>query len=211
MNYAWGLEFVELTPGTEKDRWYSNKVPDFVGLHGNALLTKCAIEDPVMFRNKIGPYFSSEKTPENGDGWKKRLGGRMGMLAQIIVDDRKTVIGSIHKIGGYHEEVKEYIGEKDAIIAGDQHGSYCEHIGLQNIVSDEGGAEMHFTWPASCEGFGKLRGDNICSNMKVVEEEVTTKPCVSNFGFSSDVGDHALTSVVVAGNTEQTGLVSIIN
>lgn len=187
MNYAWGLEFVELTPGTEEDRYNANGVPDFNGLHGNGFLTKCAISDPVIFRNEIGDYFSSVPAGLNANGLEKRLGGRMGMFGKIIVDGNETVIGSVHKISGYEDEVKQYIGKRDAIIAGDQDFAYCGRVGLENIHSNP----VQNTWPATCESFGRARGDHICSNMKVVEDEVTTMPCVTNFGFSTQIGDHA--------------------
>jgi hypothetical protein len=200
MNYAWGLEFVELTPGNDEDRYNANGLQDFQGLHGNAFLTKCTISSPVIFRDQIGQYFSSQSIRMNAGGMEKRLGGRMGMFGRIIVDGRETVIGSVHTLHGFREEVKEYIGKRDAIVAGDQHASFCMDVNLRNIVSKNGGKKRHHTWPASCNSFGYLRGDNICSNMKMVGEEVTMKPCVTEFGFSTKLGDHALTSAVLAGN-----------
>eukprot|EP00536_Pseudo-nitzschia_multiseries_P015037 jgi/Psemu1/311656/fgenesh1_kg.810_\ len=194
MNYAWGLEFIELTPGTEEDREAAFNVPDFHGLHGNAFLTKCAISDAVIFRNKVGPYFDSKANYVNADGFEKRLGGRMGMFGKIIVDGKETVIGSIHKLEGFQRQIKEYIGNRPAVVAGDQLGQYCGTIGLENIVSKK----REKTWPASCRGFGRTRGDNICSNMKTVEDEKTTLPCIEKFGFSILIGDHALTSAVLA-------------
>jgi len=200
MNYAWGLEFVELTPGVYQDRYDANGLEDFHGLHGNAFLTKCTISEPVIFRDQIGQYFSSGSTPVNAGGKEKRLGGRMGMFGSITVDGKETVIGSVHKLDGFRQEVLEYIGQRDAIIAGDQNANFCKDVNLSNIVSEDGGKEMHYTWPASCNSLGDRRGDNICSNMKMVGEEVTTMPCVTEYGFSTKIGDHALTSAVLAGN-----------
>lgn len=195
MNYAWGLEFVELTAGTKEDRYNANGVPDFNGLHGNAFLTKCIISDPKIFRNKVGSYFSSEAKGFNANGLEKRLGGRMGMFGRIIVDGKETVIGSVHKMEGFEREVKEYIGKRDSIIAGDQPVNYCARVDLQNIVS----IPIQNTWPASCKGFGSQRGDIMCSNMNVSVEEVTIKPCVTNFAFSMEIGDHALVSASLNG------------
>jgi hypothetical protein len=195
------LKVVEFN--AKRGRWWMesvNLLKDADGLHGNAFLTKCKISKPVIFRDQIGQYFSSESTPVNAGGEEKRLGGRMGMFGRIIVDGRETVIGSAHKLDGFREEVKEYIGKRDAIVAGDQHASFCMDVNLSNIVSGEGGAAMHHTWPASCSSLGNHRGDNICSNMKMVGEEVTMMPCVTEFGFSTKLGDHALTSAVLAGN-----------
>ena len=203
MNYAFGLEFVESTPGTNEDRSNANMVSDFQGLHGNAFLTKCEISDTMIVRNPVGDYFSSKKVGLNANGTEKRLGGRMSMFGKILVGDdgRETVIASVHKLQQYVEVVKEYIGDKDEIVAGDQPGNYCSQIGLKNIVSSIGGSGEHNTWPASCETLGRGRGDNICSNMNIVEEEVMRKPCVSNFSFSTKLGDHALTSVVLEGQS----------
>jgi len=203
MNYAWGLEFVELTPGTDEDRENANGVPDFQGLHGNAFLTKCIISDAQVFRNDVRDYFSSEPQFLNANGTEKRLGGRMGLFGRIIVDGKETVIGSVHKIEKFHEEVKEYIGERNAIVAGDQNGEYCKAIALENILSTDSEEEKRFTWPASCESFGSHRGDNLCSNMNVVDDEVTILPCATNFGFSTTIGDHALISTTLDDNASE--------
>lgn len=200
MNYAWGLEFVELTPGSEEDLENANDVPDFHGLHGNAFLTKCLISDAQVFRNDVGGYFSSDPTFLNAHGTEKRLGGRMGLFGRIIVDGKETVIGSVHKIENFHKELKEYIGERNAIVAGDQIGHYCKAIGLENMLSTDGEEEKHFTWPASCDSFGRHRGDNMCSNMNMVDDEMATLPCSTNFGFSTKLGDHALISTTLGDN-----------
>ena len=50
---------------------------------------------------------------------------------------------------------------------------------------------------ASCNSNGRGRGDNICSNMKVVEEECTIRPCATFYGRSLSLGDHALTATTL--------------
>lgn len=57
MNYAWAIEFVELTRGTWEEQERTSGSNNFYGLHGNAILAKCAIQDPVVLRNEVGPYF----------------------------------------------------------------------------------------------------------------------------------------------------------
>ena len=98
MNYAWGLEFVELTPGTDEDRYNANGLEDFHGLHGNAFLTKCTISEPVIFRNQTGQYFSSEATNVNAGGKEKRLGGRMGGVWRSMVSQPKSAIMHWHQL-----------------------------------------------------------------------------------------------------------------
>lgn len=189
MNYAWGVEFIELTPGNKDEQEVASKIPDFHGLHGDAFLTKCAISDAVIFRNKIGPYFDSKANNVNANGFEKRLGGHMGMFGKIIIDGKETVIGSNHTLEGFGSEIKDYIGNRSAVVAGDQRGKYCKTIGLRDIREK--------TWPASCSGFGRIKGDSICSNMKTLVDETTILPCVKEFGFSTGLGDHALLSAVL--------------
>lgn len=200
MNYAWGLEFIELTIGDKGDRENTPEgLPNFDGLHGNAILSRCAIYDAVIYRNQVGDYFSDDKKKLNTHGLEKRLGGRMIMLGRIVVDNVTVVVGSVHKLGengqdSYGTEITEYIGTSKAVIAGDQHTSFCETVGLKAVVpKDHNG----FTWPASCKGFGSMRGDNICTNMEELEPERTAKPCVTEFGLELELGDHALTGVAL--------------
>ena len=227
MNYAWGMEFLELTNGNQEDLQYiPTNLQNSLGLHGNAFLTKCGhISDPVIFRNPIGEYFSDKKLGINAMGYEKRLGGRMGMFGKIRisstgnddVDDQSSnsqtttlVVGSIHKLGEfgtslYAKEVRQYIGTTNnskVVIAGDQNGKYCSEVGLKLIKpgrttsSDNNG--KGYTWPASCTSYGNGRGDNICTNLNELDaSERTTKPCYEEFGIHTQVGDHALTSVVL--------------
>lgn len=120
-------------------------------------------------------------------------------MGRIIVNNVPVVIGSVHKLGdngqhSYGPEIKEYIGSSKAVIAGDQHESFCMKVGLKAVVPKD---HKGFTWPASCAGFGDRRGDNICTNMEEIEPERTTKPCVTELGFELELGDHALTGVVL--------------
>jgi hypothetical protein len=195
MNYAWGLEFVELTLGDKGDR--ENLGPDeknFYGLHGNAILSKCKISDVKIIRNPVGQYFDTKGNSVNAGGLEKRLGGRMILLGRIVVDGTPVVVGSIHKLTGLTQAIKEYMGTSLTIIAGDQSPALGKQLGLNVIVAP---GEKHPTWPASCTKFGRLRGDNIYSNLKVAEDEYVMKPCVSQFGIDIELGDHALTGVVL--------------
>lgn len=193
MNYAWGLEFVELTQGDKGDRAFnSQSFPDLNGLHGNAFLTKCKISEPVLFRNKIGEYFSDKKNGYNANGLEKRLGGRMGLFGRIIVDGSPVVIGSVHKLNGFRKEIKDYIGSSSAIIGGDQVERFCGDVGLTSIVSNE----RTNTWPATCRTFGTGRGDWICSDLVEQGVEKTILPCIDGSGFDILLSDHALTSAV---------------
>jgi len=111
MNYAWGLEFVELTSGTRQEQAATGHLPNFRGLHGNAFLTRCHISEPVIFRDPVGKYFSDDRIPLNAYGYEKRLGGRMGLFGRIQLDGMELVIGSTHKLYGASESLHltEYV------------------------------------------------------------------------------------------------------
>ena len=189
-NYAWGLEFIKLMLGNKEDRQnIDSSEHNFHGLYGSAFLAKCTISNGTIFRDNIGPYFSHKSNGVNGRGFEKRLGGRMILLGSIMMNGQSITIGSTHKYDGSREDIIDYIGSSRAIIAGDQSPSLCKDVGLELILSDK----KHYTWPATCNSFGRGRGDNICSNMKIAEKEYTVKPCVTQFGVKILLSDHALT------------------
>ena len=193
MNYAWGLEFVELTNGDKEEQDRFGGLPNFHGLHGNAILTHCQISDPVIFRDSVGEYFSDRKISLNAKGYEKRLGGRMGMFLRINVSGTSIVLGSTHKLAGQADQIKRYIGSSKVISAGDQDRNFCGRIGMHSVDDAK-----HSTWPASCTKFGSGRGDNICSNLRVAQPEQTFLPCLNRYGIPAKIGDHAFTKVSLA-------------
>jgi len=191
MNYAWGLEFVELTGGDAEEQQRTNGQDNFYGLHGNALLSRCKILDPVIFRDKVGMYFADNKNWVNAGGFEKRLGGRMGLYARIKIDGETVVVGSTHKLRENAEDIVRFIGPSKAISAGDQDAQFCNRTGLTV------GKPSQNTWPASCTGFGRARGDNVCSNLKPQEIEKVSKPCLKAFGLGAELSDHAVIQVTL--------------
>ena len=113
----------------------------------------------------------------------------MILLTRILIEGTSVVTGSAHKLHGFHKEIRDYVGDSPAVIAGDQDALFCGNVELKNILSDS----HHHTWLASCTGFGNHREDNICSNIDVSEKEFTVKPCVDSHGLNISLGDHALT------------------
>lgn len=195
MNYAWGLEFLELTRGTREEQESTSGIYNFLGLHGNAILSKCELRDPVIFRDKIGDYFSSKPNSINANGYERRLGGRMGLFMRMSMGESLIVVGSVHKINGYRNEIKEYIGSSPAVIAGDQSWGFCENVALFHVDN-----KTHATWPASCSTSGSHRGDIICSNMNVLRGEKTIIPCNTKQGTKISLSDHAISIVVLSIN-----------
>jgi len=196
MNYAWGLEFVELTSGTRQEQAATGHLPNFRGLHGNAFLTRCHISEPVIFRDPVGKYFSDDRIPLNAYGYEKRLGGRMGLFGRIQLDGMELVIGSTHKLYGSAAQVRGYIGGRAAVTAGDQPTHSCSDFGLQ-AVDRVHSRRATPTWPATCQQLGTMRGDNLCSNLRVATPESTAVPCYKRFGVHALLSDHAPTTVTL--------------
>lgn len=135
MNYAWGLEFVELTNGNWDEQNKTVGMENSLGLHGNAILSRCPIYDPMIYRDKLDErYFSNHKFSGNAYGSEKRLGGRMGLFVrtgEINLNDTSTppaanqnntqmksspavphvIVGSVHKLGEktYRKEIWDYL------------------------------------------------------------------------------------------------------
>ena len=111
MNFAWGLEFVELTRGTKEEQNATAGRRNSLGLHGNAILSKCFIDDTMILRDPLPPTYFSKK-PERGinaNGYEIRLGGRMGLFARLFEKkpnpsdpvgspQRYYSIGNVHKL-----------------------------------------------------------------------------------------------------------------
>jgi len=190
MNYAWALEFVELTRGTKQEQAKTQNLTDFEGLHGNAILSKCQLHDAVVFRDEIGGYFSDQKVGLNAGGFEKRLGGRMVVLAKI--SSRKSqnlVIGAMHKVNSLNS-ILTYANGHPIILGGDQGRDTCAKLRLQ-LSNNSNNA-----WPAKCahESFGHGHGDILCASTKDHTSTQTTVylPCFSSSGLVVQLSDHAV-------------------
>lgn len=195
MNYAYGVEFIELTRGTQAEQDDTQGLYNFVGLHGNAILSRCPLSDAVIFRDPIGSYFDAKSNKVNADGRERRLGGRMGLFARMrnVPTNETLVLGSVHKVETHKAEMRAYIGAHRAVVAGDQDWSYCTAVGLKHADS-----KSHGTYPASCTSTGTHRGDILCSNGAVHQAERTFVPCPQcPFGLSIRTSDHAYTAVTL--------------
>jgi hypothetical protein len=194
MNYAWGLEFVELTQGTKEEQFISRGLHDFHGLHGNAVLSRCRFALAKIFRDPLGAYFSREPNNLNAEGNERRLGGRMALITQIeVVGIGLVTVGSLHKLqseAAISDMTKfiELSESKLTILGGDQSPKPCENLKL-TVHNTEN------SWPASCDTFGHTKGDIVCSNLETVKEAKTLKPCLDSPVRPIKLSDHAVISV----------------
>ncbi len=189
MNYAWGLEFVELTRGTQIEQEQTENFHDFYGLHGNAILSRCKFLDAKIFRDPIGEYFSTKKSGVNAGGFEKRLGGRMALMTQIRVGTASVGVGSLHKVASeraldmLHRYSQALPGFR-TVFGGDQDDTPCKRNNLtrHNYAN---------SWKSSCSNLGNHRGDMLCSNLPLLGEVKTIKPCLKRSGSQIQVADHA--------------------
>ncbi|MEM8730241.1 MAG: endonuclease/exonuclease/phosphatase family protein [Pseudomonadota bacterium] len=95
MGYIYGTEFVELGTGDPFETKDFGAVPNEVGLHGNAILSRFPLERACLIPLDDGGLWYV--TPPKGDG-QHRVGGRMAMAAQI-----RTGRGPLTLVAAHYE------------------------------------------------------------------------------------------------------------
>jgi endonuclease/exonuclease/phosphatase family metal-dependent hydrolase len=91
MGYAYGVEFVELGLGDEREQEWHKGQRNHAGLHGNAILSRLPLHDLVLIRlDPGGRWFGPEA------GTQRRLGGRIAVAGRIITDAGDFVVVTVH-------------------------------------------------------------------------------------------------------------------
>jgi endonuclease/exonuclease/phosphatase family metal-dependent hydrolase len=88
--YAYGLEFVELDRGSPAERATVPDTPNALGFHGNAVLSRLALHRPAILR------LEAEGTWFDGTRGEPRVGGRMAVAAQVMLDARPVTVVAVH-------------------------------------------------------------------------------------------------------------------
>lgn len=90
MNYAYGVEFFELSLGSEIERSYCKDDFNAKGFHGNSLMASVGLKAPFVFRLPgIGRWF-------NDDGEQPRAGERCAVGATVETEAGPFVAVSVH-------------------------------------------------------------------------------------------------------------------
>jgi len=93
MNYAYGVEFLELTGGELGEReLYPG--PNEWGYHGNAILSRYPLKDVRMLRFPGIEKWYAGKGANESERVQKRLGGRMALFATVTVGRDVTVVST---------------------------------------------------------------------------------------------------------------------
>lgn len=223
MNYAWGLEFVELTNGNQEEQDATVGKKNALGLHGNAILSKCKMYDPIIVRDALSPkYFTNKKFKQNAMGTEKRLGGRMAMFVRTETQDvagRHLIVGSVHKTSPTDHRMRlwEYFGfgeppedqpvvegtrpskQLGIVTSGDMESRlFCKKNGLRNLDRPQ----KHKTFPAQCgnnKKLGNFRGDQFCGNLPLYSEDESILPCYNDAHTETEVetqiSDHSIIKI----------------
>jgi endonuclease/exonuclease/phosphatase family metal-dependent hydrolase len=96
MGYAYGVEFVELGLGDDREQQWHKGQRNHAGLHGNAILSRLPLYDLALIRLDSGGRWFRDQTNGSSVGTQRRLGGRMALAARIVTDEGDVVVVSLH-------------------------------------------------------------------------------------------------------------------
>ena len=131
MNYAYGVEFLELTGGELGEREQYPGTNEW-GYHGNAILSRYPLRNVHMLRFPgIEKWYAGVNANE-GERVQKRLGGRMALLATVRLGARDVTVAATHLESSAKdaaarsretalllEEIRAYAKDTPVILGGD--------------------------------------------------------------------------------------------
>ncbi|MGV6848949.1 MAG: endonuclease/exonuclease/phosphatase family protein, partial [Marinibacterium sp.] len=93
MGYVFGTEFVELGTGDPYETGLFANVPNHHGLHGNAILSRYPLVDPVLIPLDAGGLWYVTQPKNDG---QLRVGGRMALAARVKTAHGPLVVSVAH-------------------------------------------------------------------------------------------------------------------
>jgi endonuclease/exonuclease/phosphatase family metal-dependent hydrolase len=91
MGYAYGIEFVELGLGDEREEEWHRGQHNLAGFHGNAILSRYPLNDFALIRLDQGGRWFGERPDLAKGPAQRRIGGRMALAARLADGDLVTV------------------------------------------------------------------------------------------------------------------------
>jgi len=125
MNYAFGVEFLELELGAEVEFAFCEDDFNRHGFHGNALLSKAALQAPVMIRLEPHGHWFTPESPA------RRVGTRCAIAAGVMTTEGPLYAVSVHlenrgdaayreaQVKRLIDAIDELAGDAPVIIGGD--------------------------------------------------------------------------------------------
>ena len=179
LNYAYGIEFLELSHGNseEKKRVDLLHGTDEWGIHGNAVLSRYPINTAKVLRpDGIDLIHNNGKFTDKGA--EVRLGGRMTLFASIEAPDGYLfTVGASHQQSSMENPIydpykydvvslhRAYIEQLDhpVLFGGDIWPDLCKKLGLMEFITKK--TPMVHTDGQGNPVFRGGGGDYICSTM----------------------------------------------
>ncbi|MCX5497683.1 endonuclease/exonuclease/phosphatase family protein [Kaistia dalseonensis] len=125
-SYAYGVEFLELGLGDERERAWHRGETNAVGFHGNALLSRLPLSDVALIRLDDGAVWWLEAKDD-----QRRLGFRMAIAARIETSEGPLLAVVVHlesksdaddrarQIARLIETINGLAGDLPVVIGGD--------------------------------------------------------------------------------------------
>lgn len=125
MNYAFGVEFLELELGAEVELAFCEDDFNRHGFHGNALLSKAALQAAVMIRLEPHGHWFTPESPA------RRVGTRCAIAAGVMTTEGPLYAVSVHlenrgdaayreaQVKRLIDAIDELAGDTPVIIGGD--------------------------------------------------------------------------------------------
>jgi endonuclease/exonuclease/phosphatase family metal-dependent hydrolase len=163
MGYAYGVEFVELGLGDDREQVWHKGERNRAGLHGNAILTRFPLRDLALIRLDTGGRWFKDQVNGGRTGAQRRLGGRMAIAGRITADGGDLVVVSVHlesdsdasdraqQMGRLLHAINGCYGNARMVIGGD-----CNTVGLPEV--DPARPEDARAWFHRCDAYEPLFG-----------------------------------------------------
>ena len=161
LGYAYGVEFVELGLGDDREQIWHKGQRNHAGLHGNAILSRWPLHDLALIRLDAGGRWFQDRTNGSATGTQRRLGGRMALAGRIVTDAGDLVVVSVHlesesdpnaraqEMTRLLHAINGCYGNARMVIGGD-----CNTASLPEI--DDARPEDSRTWFQRCDAYEPL-------------------------------------------------------
>lgn len=107
--YAFGVEFLELGLGDERERAVHAGAENSLGYHGTSILAPRALTDPRLVRiERGGRWF-------DGELGERRVGGRVAVLCRLPVGAREVAFAAVHLES--HSDPDERAAQLEAVLS----------------------------------------------------------------------------------------------
>jgi endonuclease/exonuclease/phosphatase family metal-dependent hydrolase len=161
MGYAYGVEFVELGLGDDREQIWHKGQRNRTGLHGNAILSRLPLQELALIRLDSGGRWFKDQINGSAAGTQRRLGGRMALAGRIATDAGDFVVVTVHlesesdpidraqQMTRLLHAIQGCYGKARMVIGGD-----CNTAALPEV--DEARPEDARAWFHHCEAYEPL-------------------------------------------------------